>query len=49
MLDDGRSAVAASDTGVYLRDDELPRITALNLLTGEVVSQDRVEGKMNSG
>ena len=43
LLDDGRPAVMAIDTGIYLSDEELPRLTALNLLTGEVVSQPRVE------
>ena len=42
-LDDGRASLLAIDTGIYLPDDELPRITALNLLTGEVVSQSRAE------
>ena len=48
-LDDGRASLLAIDTGIYLPDDELPRLTALDLLTGGVVSQDRVEGRGNSG
>ena len=48
LLGDGRPALVAIDTGIYLPDDELPRLTALNLLTGEVVSQVRVEGRENS-
>ena len=43
LLEDDRPAVVAIDTGIYLPDEELPRLTALNLLTGEVVSQSRVE------
>ena len=42
LLDDGRPALVAIDTGIYLPDDEFPRLTALDLLTGEVVSQSRV-------
>jgi serine/threonine protein phosphatase 1 len=42
-LDDGRPAVLGIDTGVFLSADKSPRLTALDLQTGEVVSQPRVE------
>ena len=39
LLDDGRPAVLGIDTGVFLTAEENPRLTALNLQTGQVVSQ----------
>ena len=39
LLDDGRPAVLGIDTGVFLPVEENPRLTALDLQTGQVVSQ----------
>ena len=43
LLDDGRPALVAIDTGIYLPVEELPGLTALDLLTGKVVFQSRLE------
>ncbi len=45
LLDDGRPAVLGIDTGVFLPLDENPRLTALDLQSGEVVSHSRVEAE----
>ena len=42
LLDDGRPAVLGIDTGVFLPVEENPRLTALDLRSGEVVQQTRV-------
>ena len=39
LLDDGRPAVLGIDTGVFLPSEQNPRLTALDLQTGQVVSQ----------
>ncbi len=39
LLDDGRPAVLGIDTGVFLPAEQNPRLTALDLQTGQVVSQ----------
>ena len=38
-LNDGRPAVLGIDTGVFLTAEENPRLTALDLQTGQVISQ----------
>ena len=43
LLDDGRPSVIAIDTGIYLKEQDTPRLTALNLLDGRIVYQTRVE------
>lgn len=42
-LSDGRPSVICIDTGIYLKEKDEPRLTALNLLDGSIVYQHRVE------
>ena len=42
-LSDGRPSVICIDTGIYLKERDEPRLTALNLLDGSIVYQPRVE------
>ncbi len=42
LLEDGRPSVLGIDTGVYLSAEEEPRLTAFELLSGEVISQSRI-------
>ncbi len=42
-LPDGRPSVICIDTGIYLKERDEPRLTALNLLDGSIVYQPRVE------
>ena len=39
----GRPAVIGIDTGIYLPRDENPRLTAINLADGSIVSVNRIE------
>ena len=43
LLADGRPSVVAIDTGIYLKEHDNPRLTAMNLLDGRIVYQHRVE------
>ena len=43
LLGDGRPSVVAIDTGIYLKEHDNPRLTAMNLLDGRIVYQHRVE------
>ena len=42
-LKGGRPAVIGIDTGIYLPRDENPRLTAINLADGSIVSVNRIE------
>jgi len=42
-LSDGRPSAICIDTGIYLKEKDEPRLTALNLLDGSIVYQPRVE------
>jgi serine/threonine protein phosphatase 1 len=43
ILADGRPSVICIDTGIYLKEKDEPRLTALNLLDGSIIYQPRVE------
>ena len=42
-LTDGRPSVLCIDTGVFLEPKLYPRLTALNLTDGQVISQEKIE------
>ena len=42
-LKDGRPSVKCIDTGVFMEHNFFPRITALNLTNGEIISQKKLE------
>ena len=44
LLEDGRSAAVGLDTCLYHGPNDLRKLTAMNLQTGEVVQQHRIEG-----
>jgi hypothetical protein len=42
-LVDNRPSVLGIDTGVFLEEKSCPRLTALNLTDGKIISQERLE------
>jgi hypothetical protein len=42
-LVDNRPSVLGIDTGVFLEEKSFPRLTALNLTDGKIISQERLE------
>ena len=43
LLKDGRTSAIGIDTGIYLQKEGNPRITAIELSSGKIISQKRVD------